>query len=326
MRWREAMARSLYGPDGFFTRPGPGPVAHFRTSAHASPLFASAIGRLLVLVDAALEHPDPFHVVDVGAGRGELLTALAAAVPEPVRPRLRLTAVELAPRPAELPADIGWVDTPPSGTTGLLLATEWLDNVPLDLATGEPPRYLHVNGRPGATVTRRDERWLRAWWPRPEVAGACAEIGLPRDEAWSTAVGSLSRGLAVAVDYGHLRDARPVFGTLAGYREGRRVDPVPDGSCDITAYVAMDSVAASGAAVAGAPPTLLTQRAALRGLGVRGRRPPLSQARDDPGGYVHALAQATAAAELTDSDGLGGHWWLVQPVGGLVIPAVLSSA
>jgi SAM-dependent MidA family methyltransferase len=156
------------------------------------------------------------------------------------------------------------------------------------------------------------------------VEGARAEIGLTRDRAWAEAVSTLDRGLAVAVDYGHLRAARPVFGTLAGHRDGRRVEPVPDGSCDITAYIAVDSAAAAGAAAAGTEPIVVTQRTALRALGVHGRRPPTSQARDDPIGYVQALARSTAAAELTDLEGLGGHWWLLQPVGIMVIPEVIS--
>jgi hypothetical protein len=132
------------------------------------------------------------------------------------------------------------------------------------------------------------------------------------------------------VDYGHVRGERPVSGTLAGHRDGRRVDPVPDGSCDVSAYVAMDAVAAAGAA--GGAPALVRQHAALRALGVDGRRPPLSQARDDPAGYVRALALASAAAELTDPDGFGGHWWLLQPMGldpsvcHVVIPTVFSTA
>jgi len=177
-----------------------------------------------------------------------------------------------------------------------------------------------------------DEKWLRAWWPTTTDAGARAEIGRTRDEAWAAAVSTVERGLAVAVDYGHLRGARPPLGTFAGYRDGRRVDPVPDGSCDVSAYVAMDAVAAAGEAVARAEPALVSQRAALRALGVDGRRPPLNLAGEDPTGYVRALATASAAAELIDPDGLGGHLWLLQPVGldpavcQLVIPEVFSAA
>jgi SAM-dependent MidA family methyltransferase len=320
------MSRALYGPDGFFTRPGPGPAGHFRTSAHASPLFAGAICQLLVSLDEALGRPEPLDVVDVGAGRAELLRVLAAAAPDGLRARLRLTAVELAARPADLPGDIAWLAHPPARSCGLLLATEWLDNVPLNVAGGEPPRYLHVSGRPGPAVSPQDEQWLRTWWPPAELPGARAEIGLGRDRAWSAAVSTLTRGLALAVDYGHLRSNRPVFGSLAGYRSGQRVPAVPDGSCDVSAYVAIDSVAAAGAATAGLAPVLTRQREALRALGVDARRPPVELARSSPLRYVQELARATAAAELTDPDGLGGHWWLLQPVGMAVIPEVISLA
>src|SRR5947209_835730 len=65
-RWREAMRRALYAPGtGFFVRAQP--AEHFRTSAHASPLFAGALARLLERVDGALGHPAVLDVVDVGA-------------------------------------------------------------------------------------------------------------------------------------------------------------------------------------------------------------------------------------------------------------------
>ena len=91
--------------------------------------------------------------------------------------------------------------------------------------------------------------------------------------------------------------------------------PIPDGSRDITAHVAIDACAAAGVA-AGATATLLTtQRAALRALGLTGRRPALRQADRDPAGYLAALRRAAEEAELTDPAGLGGFSWLVQAVG-----------
>ncbi|MDV9178276.1 hypothetical protein R6V09_50175, partial [Streptomyces sp. W16] len=138
--------------------------------------------------------------------------------------------------------------------------------------------------------------------------GLRAEIGLPRDTAWASAIATVDRGLAVAVDYAHTLDTRPPFGTLTGFREGRETAPVPDGSCDITAHVALDACALPGA-------RLLTQRAALRALGVTGARPPLTLASTDPTEYVRALASAGEAAELTATGGLGDFGWLVQSVG-----------
>ncbi|MET8530074.1 hypothetical protein ABZV06_30495, partial [Micromonospora sp. NPDC005172] len=77
--WRDAMSQALYGPDGFFVT-GAGPADHFRTSVHASPAFAAALLRLVAEVDSALGHPPRLDVVDVGAGRGELLLALRRLV------------------------------------------------------------------------------------------------------------------------------------------------------------------------------------------------------------------------------------------------------
>src|SRR2546430_17457597 len=96
--WREAMGRALYTEGtGFFVGTEP-PARHFRTSVHASGLFAAALGRLLVRVDEALGRPSIVDVVDVGAGPGELLCALARAGPPGLAARLRVTAVERGPR------------------------------------------------------------------------------------------------------------------------------------------------------------------------------------------------------------------------------------
>lgn len=315
MPWRDAMQQALYGRAGFFTRHAP--RDHFRTSACTSPLFAQAIARLAGSVDQAMGD-GRFEIVDIGAGRGELLLGIAVNLASDLRKRARFRAVELAPRPEDLPQWIDWLAEPPRHVTGLLVATEWLDNVPLEVVErGEAGEWRQVLVDPatgaeemGGPVAPEDAAWLRRWW----AEGVRAEPGGPRDAAWAAAVSTLDRGLAVAVDYGHLAAARPMGGTLTGYRDGRQVAPVPDGSCDLTAHVAVDAVATAGERAAGRPSQLLDQRAALRALGVDATRPPLSLASEDPGGYVRALAAATQAAELTDPYGLGAHYWLTQPV------------
>ncbi|MGW2423235.1 SAM-dependent methyltransferase [Streptomyces sp. NPDC001709] len=249
--WRAATEAALYGPGGFYRRPE-GPAGHFRTSVHASPLFAQAVARLLCRVDEALGRPAALDFVDMGAGRGELVTGVLAALPADVAARARGYAVELADRPAGLDERITWLDTPPAAVTGLLFANEWLDNVPVDVAEVDPvgvPRLVLVaddgSERLGEPVTGAEADWLARWWPLPAEEGLRAEIGLPRDLAWASVVDRVVRGLAVAVDYAHTLDTRPPFGTLAGFREGRETAPVPDGSCDITAHVALDACAAA---------------------------------------------------------------------------------
>lgn len=305
--WREATARALYADGGFYRRTKGGPRDHFRTSVHASPLFATAI--LTLLRSTGLR-----AVVDVGSGGGELLLALHAADPS-----LDLTGVDIATRPPELPPEIGWTDDLPHGTDGLLIANEWLDDVPLDVVelTADGPRVVEVDStgaeRLGDAPTPEDLSWLERWWPLQEV-GDRAEVGLPRDVAWAAAVRSVRRGLAVAIDYAHFAETRPPRGSLTGYRSGRQVRPVPDGSCDITSFVALDACAAAGLA-AGADSTLLTtQRSALRSLGVAPVRPAHALATTDPAAYLRALTEIGEAAELTAEGGLGDFGWLIQAV------------
>ena len=274
--WREAWHDALYGDDGFFLRENP--LAHFRTNV-AVPLFATAVRRMAQRLDAALGFPDPFDVVDLGAAGGELLAGLAD-----VPPRWRLTGVDLCePWTSEVPE-----------LTGLLVANEWLDAVPLDVVEDGCLVLVDPAGAEsrGAPLT---SEWADTWWP----GGERVEVGASRDLAWAAAVSRVRRGAAVAIDYGHtVADRRP---TLTGYRDGRQVPPVPDGSCDLTAHVALDACAAATGA------ELLSQREALLALGISAIVPP----------HVDAatLERVSQARELLDPDGLGGFGWLVQSVG-----------
>lgn len=322
------MEHALYGPDGFYTR-GERPAAHFRTSVHASQRFAGAVARLAAATDAALGRPARFDLVDVGAGSGELLAELLQAAP--MAGRLHPVAVEIAPRPSGLPSAIEWRHRLPDSITGLVIANEWLDNVPLDVVelAGDGPHLVVVDPStgaelPGPPAGREDTDWIERWWPLREP-GDRAEVGRHRCAAWASVLSRLRGGLALAIDYAHSREDRPAYGTLTGYRDGHCVSPVPDGSCDITAHVALDSCAEAGAG-AGATATLMTtQRVALRALGLHGARPPLELAQTDPRGYLQALRAAGEDAELIDGEGLGGFGWLVQTVG-IGIPDVLAAA
>ena len=329
--WRTAMSEALYGPGGFYRAggavgAGAGPAGHFRTSVHASPLFAGAVLRLARRCGLTT-------VVDVGAGRGELLAELHR-----LDPALRLVAVEVADRPDDLPAGVEWLTALPSTDGALVVANEWLDNVPLDVVelADEGLRVVEVSvdgrERLGGPAPPEDARWVAEWWPL-SVLGSRAEVGRSRDEAWAAVVSSVRRGVAVAVDYAHDRAARPAGGSLTAYRRGRQVAPVPDGTCDLTAHVALDACAAAGERAGATGTGVTTQAEALRALGIDGARPARQEAERDPAGYLAALARAGEAAELTDPGGLGGFGWLVQAVGrplpegcGLRTPAATRAA
>ena len=302
--WRSAMATALYGPGGFYLRPQ-GPQAHFRTSLTTSSLVARALLRLARSVDAALGEPAAFTVVEVGAGHAPLLAAFAAAgVPS----RWRLVAVERSSRPPGLAARVEWRHDPPTAVAGVVVAHEYLDVVPVDVVEVVEGRahLLEVAAdgavRPGLAPSDRDLAWLGRWWPLAEWQQG--EPGWPRDDAWVALVTALTRGVAVAVDYDHALGSRPPLGSLTGYRRGRQVRPVPDGSCDLTAHVALDACATAGAALACGSTWLGRQHEALRLLGCA----PSPDPPRDP---------------ALDPRGLGGFGWLLQGVD-LALPPAFS--
>ena len=303
--WKQAWDAALYGADGFYRRESP--AAHFRTSVHVSPLFARAVARMAR--EAGLD-----TVVDVGAGRGELLTALHEA-----DPGLQLLGVEVAARPAGLAPVIAWTTALPEAVEGLVVANEWLDNVPCHVVEVDPEgvlRVVHVDPATGSesrgsaladrAVPASLSAWLEWWWPlEGREPGLRAEVGTSRDAAWAEVVGRVTRGVAVAVDYGHTRETRPPFGSLRSYRAGHEVDVRPDGSCDVTAHVAVDAVAARVGGV------VRRQRDVLAELGVDGALPDPGRADADPASYLRDLGSASEAAELTDPGGLGSFSWVV---------------
>ncbi len=173
------MQAALYGPDGFYARGEP-PARHFRTSVHISPRYAAAVLDLLRHIDAGLGQPARLDLVDVGAGRAELLGQVLAAAEPGLARRIAAHAVEVTPRPAGLDPRIRWSGSPPEAITGLVVASEWLDNVPLDVVelTGSGPVLVLVD-----TGYRRRTPWT-ASGPGGPGLGAClvaaAGPGRPR--------------------------------------------------------------------------------------------------------------------------------------------------
>ncbi len=324
--WSEAMQDALYGPDGYYTAQRRGPGSDYRTSSSASPAFAQAILELLVRADAALGHPDRIDFVEVASAGGGLVSAVAEGA-RTNRPHLferaRFHGVDLAPRPEGLSDDIGWSDEVPGDVHGLLFANELTEDGPRRILVGVHGVELleDLSTDKSATsaidLARWAEQlaWIERWWPLEE--GDRAEEGTRRDALWADAVGKLTRGFAVTADYATYRDDREdgAFpqGTLVGYRDGRLCDPLPDGSTDITAHVAIDAVAQAGAEGGGAHQTLLTnQRSALKRLGVSAARPALELASSDPAQYMRELGATSEHGELLDPGGLGALIWLIQ--------------
>ncbi|WP_323097733.1 SAM-dependent methyltransferase [Intrasporangium sp. YIM S08009] len=318
--WREAWHAALYAPGRGFYVSGGGPAEHFTTATHGPP--GAALARALL---ALPEHPVRL-VVDVGAGRGELAAHLRTALDEtPAGASVRVVAVDVVERPETLDGRIEWVRSPGGAALPpdlvdlvdddgledcLVVAHEWLDVVPCTVAQVDASGVLRVvlvdpaTGQEhlGEPLAGSDLEWAREHWPA-STPGDRVEVGLDRDRAWADLVRRVRSGTLVAVDYAHTRDSRPAHGTLVGYASGHLTAPVPDGSCDVTAHVAVDTLDADETP---------TQREALRRLGLTATVPPHALASQDPLGYLAALERTSAEARLVDPAGFGGFRWAVK--------------
>ena len=238
-----------------------------------------------------------------------------------------MVAVDVVERPEGLDERVEWLRSPGGSALpdelddledALVIAHEWLDVVPCDVAEVDEdglPRYVLVDPETGEEslgpwLSIVDTAWMAEHWPTTHP-GDRVEVGRSRDAAWRALVDRVRSGILVAVDYGHTRAARPRGGSLTAYVAGRQVHPVPDGSCDVTAHVAMDSLEHD---------ELRTQREVLRELGVLGRTPPVTEAAADPLGYLARLERAGAEAQLIDPHGFGAFWWAVKRVARPAVP------
>jgi len=145
-------------------------------------------------------------------------------------------------------------DVPP-GFDGLVVAADWLSHVPthvVSVFSDGHPRLVHVSasGREAlgarlseTSVPQSIGLWLTEWWPVVDFGvGARAEVGTSRDAAWAGVVRRLGAGgVALAFEPFHLASSRPRLGSLASSGSA----PVPDGAHDLSAAVALDSVAAA---------------------------------------------------------------------------------
>lgn len=320
--WSEAWRRASTGDRGFWRREVPS--SHFATST--GPVLAQAMVRLLQDVSARITggqgagEDGGLDVIDVGAGDGTLLNAMADILEgTELGARCRLRGLDVRPRPPALRDDVEWwegdaLELPAASVRGLVMAHEWLDEVPLDIIQRDArgTDRLVLVGEDGLEalgdpVPPDDPlaTWAADWWPLREI-GDRAEIGCTRDLAWDRLCASVRIGAVVASDYPRCGpDA-----TLRGYHGGKVVHPVPDGSCNLTADVTLGSCVA---ATAGRRVSTWTQREALASLGVSGELPDPTTM--DGGDFARELSRAFSARALRAVGGRGSFRWLRADVG-----------
>ncbi|MEO1057943.1 MAG: SAM-dependent methyltransferase [Actinomycetota bacterium] len=260
MPFERFMQLALYGEQGFYTRSDGGSAGRrgdFLTSPEVGPLFGAVVARMLDAEWARLGRPDPFTVVDLGAGPGTLARAVHAASPA-CRDAMHYVAVELSPaQRARHPEHVASVaELAEVGTTGSLdgvvIANEVLDNVPFQLAVfdgGWREAFVVLDGH-GELV----ERLSAPFDPAPPVLpptaahGARAPLVGRAADLVDAARALLRSGTVVVVDYGVARTAelalRPWREWLRTYRSNERgghylANP---GEQDITADMPVDQL------------------------------------------------------------------------------------
>lgn len=254
--FEQFMDDALYGPSGFYTTGGSaGRRGDFLTSPEVGPLFGAVVARYLDAVWARIGRPDPFTVVDAGAGPGTLARAIAAAQPE-CASAMRYVAVEVSAIQRERhPDGIDSVAELPDGPfDGVIIANELLDNLPFRLAVFDQGWREAFVGSDTDVDARLVEHLSDAFDPVPSVLpptgtfGARAPI-VDRAAAWvDDARSRLRTGSVLVIDYGVARTAelamRPWRDWLRTYRGNQRGDhylAVP-GTQDITTEVPFDQL------------------------------------------------------------------------------------
>lgn len=345
------MEAALYHPaHGFYARASVGERGHFVTSPHLSPAFATLLARQVRELAELLDRPEPFALVEGGAGDGTLARQMMAALPELIEGEVRYLAVErgAAGRAAlaALAAEVGRrgasgglrapslevlgdaADLPP-GLLGCVLANELLDNVPFHRLrrTGGGLAELLVD------VDGDGFRMVEAPLSDPALADLAPQLRVGDEAAVSPAslelvgslAGALRRGYVLLVDYGYgpgdgsgSKPAQP-----HAYRWHRiETDVLSDpGSRDITAGVDFEVVARHARDLGLSVWGPITQRRLLLALGFRElreatRRKQLAAFRGRRG--VEALrsySERGRADLLVASPGLGDSLALCLGVG-----------
>ena len=265
LSFQSAWEQTVTGDRSFYRSSAGDPYLHFTTDVVQGQEVTDRVEALVV--DVVRKAPGIVTVLDVGSGRGALLSSLAVRLEASgLLDRAHLIGVDLRDRPADLDSSVDWITADARALasempslTGVIVAHEFLDDIPCDCVEVDPDGAARIvtvdavsrQSSLGPPVSDpADLAWLARWWParRPFMR---LEIGRPRDDTWSGLTSMLSFGTAIAIDYGHLRVERASGfwdgGTVTGYLDGRTVSPATDGTCNITAHVAMDAVAAAAA-------------------------------------------------------------------------------
>lgn len=324
----EFMDLALYHPQyGYYASAAQrsGREGDFFTSVDVGPLFGEIVAAQLDemwnrLRDAGATR---FQLVEAGAGNGRLARDILDAIADhhdDLYDHLEVTLVERSePARAQQPATLGRhradsraVLPPASSITGVILANELLDALPVHVVR------MREDGLREVYIGERDERLIEIedlpsnrhviddYLTRMEVPlppGTTTEVGLEAVRWMKAAAAAIDRGFLLLFDYGHT--AAQLFathgsGTLMAYRShvaterGWLDEP---GARDLTAHVNLTAVRDAAEAAGLTTIGIVDQMYFLTSLGIAERL--------DGGRDLKSLARRLAAKTLLMPGGLG---------------------
>jgi SAM-dependent MidA family methyltransferase len=271
MDFARYMELALYAPGlGYYSAGAAkfGAEGDFVTAPDISPLFSRTLARQV----AQLLHLTGGDVIELGAGSGRMALDLLRELRELDALPTRYSIVELSgdlrarqrarllDLPEELRNRVHWLDAIPEQLTGVVLANEVLDALPVHIVSWDESDMLER----GVTWDGRAFSWLeralqdgalreraQALSPAPPYV---SEISLAVPALVRTLAGVLARGALLFIDYGfgsgeYYHPQRTSGTLMCHYRHRAHDDPffLP-GLQDITSHVDFSSVAMAGVA------------------------------------------------------------------------------
>jgi NADH dehydrogenase [ubiquinone] 1 alpha subcomplex assembly factor 7 len=307
------MALALTHPThGYYMNRDPfGATGDFTTAPEISQMFGELIGLWAAEIWGAMGGPNPLRLMELGPGRGTLMSdALRAARVAPeFRGALDVCLVEASPVLAAVQHEtlltagvpVSWagqLSETPDGPA-VIIANEFLDALPIRqyvrVQRGWRERLIGLDNSGKLTfgLAAEAETYINV----PAQEGDVLEICAAGHRLMYELGGRLARqgGAALFIDYGHVATG---FGdTLQALRGHRMVDPLVDpGEADITAHVDFAAMARSARAAGAAVHGPIDQGDLLKALGLEQR----AQALTSRAGIAQAADIEAARARLAD--------------------------
>lgn len=285
LTFADYMRVALYEPDYGYYMSGAARVGwegDYFTSSDVSVLFAHCLGRQLAQWWEKLNRPEPFIVLEQGAGRGNLAEAVRAWAMQDA-PGL---AAALDYRAADIRQGQDAIEgTAPAQRAAVVLSNELVDAFPVHVVEARGAKLYEVyvttqDGRLCEIVSEPSTPELAAYLERFRVPWAAfgdgwrAEINLDALRWLHSTAQLIRRGYILTIDYGDkakdLYTPQRPRGTLRGYWRHRLSynQLAHPGEQDITAHVNFSALIDEGRQLGLRLHRFTTQRDWLKGLDI----------------------------------------------------------